>query len=65
MAGRGDGVGAGKGAATIASDVPDYRKIVQPGEAGLLVPPWDVVALAGAVSALLALGPDARRSLEV
>jgi glycosyltransferase involved in cell wall biosynthesis len=44
----------------VAADMPGTREIVRPGETGLLVPPGDVAALAGAIAALAA--DPARRS---
>ena len=39
--------------AVVASDIPGYRCVVQPGENGVVFPPGDVGALAGAVAALV------------
>ena len=45
----------------VVTDVGDAPRLV--GDAGHIVPPRDPEALAGAVSALLGLNPDSRRSL--
>jgi len=44
----------------VASDIDGYRQVVVPGETGLLVPPGDPRALAGALTAVL--GDPARRA---
>jgi len=46
----------------IASDMPGCREVVAPGETGLLVPPHDPAALAGAI-ATLAGDPGLRRRM--
>ena len=38
----------------VASDVPGCREAVRPGKSGILVPPGDIDALAGAIAALAA-----------
>jgi glycosyltransferase involved in cell wall biosynthesis len=43
----------------IASDMPGCRDVVVPGETGLLVPPYDVAALAAAIRTLVS-DPDLR-----
>ncbi len=52
----------GAGLAVVATDVPGHRDVVVHGETGLLVPPEDPVALAGAISSLLA-DPERRRRM--
>jgi glycosyltransferase involved in cell wall biosynthesis len=49
------------GIPTVATDVGDTSRIV--GRAGLLVPPRDAAALAGAIGRLLALDVPARTAL--
>jgi glycosyltransferase involved in cell wall biosynthesis len=51
------------GKAMVLSDVGGFRELVDDHGAGLLVPPGDRQALAGAISRLLA-DPDERRTLE-
>ena len=46
----------------VASDMPGCREVVAPGETGLLVPPHDPAALAGAI-ATLAADSDLRRRM--
>jgi phosphatidylinositol alpha-mannosyltransferase len=46
----------------VASDIPGYRQVVAPGETGLLVPPGDPPALAGALTAALR-DPARRRTM--
>lgn len=53
---------AASGRALLASDVPGCREVVRDGESGLLVPPHDPAALAGAIERL-ALDGDLRRRL--
>jgi phosphatidylinositol alpha-mannosyltransferase len=48
--------------AVVASDIPGYRCVVNPGENGVVFPPGDVGALAGAVAALVR-DPDRRHVL--
>lgn len=50
------------GRAVVASDIPGYRSVINPGENAVAVPPGDVQALAEAIAAL-ALDPDRRRRL--
>ncbi len=52
------------GCAVIASDIPGYLSVVNPGENAETVPPGDVAALAGAISAL-ALDPQRRAALAI
>jgi glycosyltransferase involved in cell wall biosynthesis len=59
------------GLPVIATDVAGSRQVVVPGESGILVPPGDAAALAGAMGELLAdeaqrarLGRDARLRVE-
>lgn len=49
------------GVPCVATDVGDVRALVGPG--GLVVPPGDAAALAGALRTLLALEPAARRAM--
>jgi len=49
------------GLPVVASDIPGYREVVRNGEEGLLVPPRDPEALAGAISRLLTDQALARR----
>jgi phosphatidylinositol alpha-mannosyltransferase len=46
----------------VASDIPGYREVVRDGIDGVLVPPGDPVALAGAVESIL---DDARLAAEL
>jgi glycosyltransferase involved in cell wall biosynthesis len=46
----------------VATDVPGHRDVVVHGETGLLVPPEDPAALAGAISSLFA-DPERRRQM--
>ena len=41
------------GRAVVASDIPGYRTVVQPGVNGVVFPPGDVGALAGTIAALV------------
>ena len=50
------------GAAIVASDLSGYRLVARPDQDGLLVPPNDAAALAGALNKVLA-DPDLRASL--
>ncbi|HLF49729.1 MAG TPA: glycosyltransferase family 4 protein, partial [Methylomirabilota bacterium] len=52
----------GAGRPVVATDVPGHRDVVVHGETGLLVPPEDPAALAGAISSLLA-DPERRRRM--
>lgn len=47
------------GRAVLASDIPGYRTVIQPGENGVVFPPGEVPALAQALVSLV--GDDARR----
>ncbi len=51
----------GASLAVVATDVPGHRDVVVHGETGLLVPPEDPVALAAAISSLLADPERGRR----
>jgi phosphatidyl-myo-inositol alpha-mannosyltransferase len=46
------------GTPVVATDLPGYRNVVRPGVEGLLVPPGDPAALAGALNRSLAGGPE-------
>jgi phosphatidylinositol alpha-mannosyltransferase len=46
------------GTRVVATDLPGYRNVVRPGVEGLLVPPGDAKALAGALNQALAGGPE-------
>jgi phosphatidyl-myo-inositol alpha-mannosyltransferase len=48
--------------AVVASDIPGYRSVVNPGENGIVVPPGDVSALASALVALVE-DPARRKAL--
>ncbi len=48
------------GTAVVASDLDGYRNVVRNGREGLLVPPGDPVALAGALRTSLGGGPSVR-----
>ena len=50
------------GLAVVATDVPGHRDVVIHGETGLLVPPNDSAALAGAIAELIA-DPDRRKAM--
>jgi phosphatidyl-myo-inositol alpha-mannosyltransferase len=50
------------GRAVVASDIPGYRSVVQPGVNGVVSPPGDVLALAGAIAALVE-DPERRAAL--
>ncbi len=50
------------GRAVVASDIPGYRSVVQPGVNGVVSPPGDVPALAGAIAALVD-DPERRAAL--
>jgi phosphatidylinositol alpha-mannosyltransferase len=50
------------GRSVVASDIPGYRSVVQPGVNGVVSPPGDVPALAGAIVAL-AEDPEQRAAL--
>jgi len=50
------------GRAVVASDIPGYRSVVNPGENGIVVPPGDVSALASALVALVE-DPARRKAL--
>jgi phosphatidylinositol alpha-mannosyltransferase len=50
------------GRVVVASDIPGYRSVVQPGVNGVVSPPGDVPALAGAIAAL-ADDPERRAAL--
>jgi rhamnosyl/mannosyltransferase len=51
------------GLPTVATEYPGVRAVVDEGETGLLVPPGDPDAVAGALRELIAAGPDGRRRL--
>jgi glycosyltransferase involved in cell wall biosynthesis len=51
------------GRPVVASDLGGARETVAPGQTGLLVPPGDVRALAGAIRQLLEASPDARAAM--
>jgi phosphatidylinositol alpha-mannosyltransferase len=46
----------------VASDIPGYRTVVQPGVNGVMSPPGDVPALAAALAALVE-DPEGRAAL--
>ncbi|HYM81498.1 MAG TPA: glycosyltransferase family 4 protein [Candidatus Limnocylindria bacterium] len=50
------------GRAVVASDIPGYRSVVNPGENAVVFPPGDVTALAATLAALVA-DPARRRAL--
>jgi phosphatidylinositol alpha-mannosyltransferase len=50
------------GCAVVASDIPGYRSVVQPGVNGVVSPPGDVPALAEAITALVE-DPERRAAL--
>ncbi|OZI38786.1 glycosyltransferase family 1 protein [Bordetella genomosp. 5] len=50
------------GRAVVTTDVPGCRDAIEPGETGLLVPPKNATALAGAIAAL-AVDPTRRQAL--
>jgi phosphatidylinositol alpha-mannosyltransferase len=50
------------GRAVVASDIPGYRSVVQPGVNGVVTPPGDVPALAEAIAALV-MDPERRATL--
>jgi phosphatidyl-myo-inositol alpha-mannosyltransferase len=50
------------GRVVVASDIPGYRSVVQPGVNGVVSPPGDVPALAAAIAALVE-DPDRRAAL--
>jgi len=50
------------GRAVVASDIPGYRSVVQPGVNGVVSPPGDVPALAAAIAALVE-DPERRAAL--
>ena len=50
------------GRVVVASDIPGYRSVVQPGVNGVVSPPGDVPALAGAIAALVE-DPERRAAL--
>jgi phosphatidyl-myo-inositol alpha-mannosyltransferase len=50
------------GRAVVASDIPGYRSVVQPGVNGVVSPPGDVPALADAIAALVE-DPERRAAL--
>jgi glycosyltransferase involved in cell wall biosynthesis len=50
------------GRAVVASDIPGYRCVVQPGVNGVVSPPGDVPALAASLAALVE-DPDRRAAL--
>ena len=52
----------GAGLAVVATDVPGHRDVVVHGKTGMLVPSEDPLALAGAISSLLA-DPERRRRM--
>jgi glycosyltransferase involved in cell wall biosynthesis len=52
----------GAGLAVVATDVPGHSDVVVHGETGLLIPPEDPAALAGAISSLLS-DPEQRRRM--
>jgi glycosyltransferase involved in cell wall biosynthesis len=51
------------GLPTIATEYPGVRAVVDEGETGLVVPPGDAKAIAGALRELAAAGAEARRRL--
>src|SRR6185312_15754400 len=51
------------GLPTIATEYPGVRAVVDEGETGLLVPPGDADAVAGAIRRLLEAGPSGRTTM--
>jgi len=51
------------GLPTIATEYPGVRAVVDEGETGLLVPPGDANAVAGAIRRLVEAGPSGRTTM--
>lgn len=61
--GRGAVEAQAMGKPVIASGLGGYAETVADGETGFLVPPGDPAALAAAIEQLIAMGPDARKTI--